>query len=87
MNSIWSKLCFWFYSFLAGNKTGRFSYGYSSFKGKRSSMEDFYETRISEVDGQMVAFFGVFDGMLIFLRLIFATLACPALFLYCTCIV
>ncbi|MBA0647914.1 hypothetical protein Goklo_015720 [Gossypium klotzschianum] len=25
-------------------------------------MEDFYETRISEVDGQMVAFFGVFDG-------------------------
>lgn len=26
-------------------------------------MEDFYETRISEVNGQMVAFFGVFDGM------------------------
>jgi protein phosphatase 1L len=26
-------------------------------------MEDFYETRISEVDGQMVAFFGVFDGI------------------------
>ena len=26
-------------------------------------MEDFYETRIAEVDGQMVAFFGVFDGM------------------------
>ncbi|PSS00099.1 Protein like [Actinidia chinensis var. chinensis] len=49
-------------SFLTGNKNGRFSYGYSSFKGKRSSMEDFYETRISEVDGQMVAFFGVFDG-------------------------
>ncbi|WVY92701.1 hypothetical protein V8G54_031789 [Vigna mungo] len=40
----------------------RFSYGYSSFKGKRSSMEDFFETTISEVDGQMVAFFGVFDG-------------------------
>ncbi|XP_057490471.1 probable protein phosphatase 2C 11 isoform X1 [Actinidia eriantha] len=49
-------------SFLTGNKNGRFSYGYSSFKGKRSSMEDFYETRIAEVDGQMVAFFGVFDG-------------------------
>lgn len=31
-------------------------------KGKRASMEDFYETRISEVEGQMVAFFGVFDG-------------------------
>ncbi|KAK9111417.1 hypothetical protein Scep_018936 [Stephania cephalantha] len=49
-------------SFLSGNKNGRFSYGYSSLKGKRSSMEDFYETRISEVNGQMVAFFGVFDG-------------------------
>ncbi|PIA28526.1 hypothetical protein AQUCO_06900060v1 [Aquilegia coerulea] len=49
-------------SFFTGNRDGRFSYGYSSFKGKRSSMEDYYETRISEVDGQMVAFFGVFDG-------------------------
>ncbi|XP_042483423.1 probable protein phosphatase 2C 11 [Macadamia integrifolia] len=49
-------------SFFTGNRSGRFSYGYSSFKGKRASMEDFYETRISEVDGQMVAFFGVFDG-------------------------
>ena len=26
-------------------------------------MEDFFETRISEIDGQTVAFFGVFDGM------------------------
>lgn len=49
-------------SFVTGNKNGRFSYGYSTFKGKRASMEDFFETRISEVDGQMVAFFGVFDG-------------------------
>ncbi|XP_052731134.1 probable protein phosphatase 2C 11 isoform X3 [Vigna angularis] len=48
-------------SFLSGSRSGRFSYGYSSFKGKRSSMEDFFETTISEVDGQMVAFFGVFD--------------------------
>lgn len=49
-------------SLLNGSQSGQFSYGYSSFKGKRSSMEDFYETRISEVDGQRVAFFGVFDG-------------------------
>ncbi|KAL3504325.1 hypothetical protein ACH5RR_034166 [Cinchona calisaya] len=49
-------------SFLSGNRNAKFSYGYSSFKGKRASMEDFYETRISEVEGQMVAFFGVFDG-------------------------
>ncbi|KAB5568523.1 hypothetical protein DKX38_002316 [Salix brachista] len=49
-------------SFLNGSGGAQFSYGYSSFKGKRASMEDYYETSISEVDGQMVAFFGVFDG-------------------------
>lgn len=49
-------------SFLAGNRAVKFSYGYSSLKGKRATMEDFFETRISDVDGQMVAFFAVFDG-------------------------
>ncbi|KAJ4917307.1 putative protein phosphatase 2C 11 [Raphanus sativus] len=50
-------------SFLAGNhRPVKFSYGYSSLKGKRATMEDFFETRISDVDGQMVAFFAVFDG-------------------------
>ncbi|KAM7514734.1 hypothetical protein LguiA_004317 [Lonicera macranthoides] len=49
-------------SFLTGERNAKFNYGYSSFKGKRASMEDFYETSISEVDGQMVAFFAVFDG-------------------------
>ncbi|KAJ9560375.1 hypothetical protein OSB04_005535 [Centaurea solstitialis] len=49
-------------SFLGANKTARLNYGYASFKGKRASMEDFYETTVSEVDGQMVGFFGVFDG-------------------------
>ncbi|GKA76173.1 probable protein phosphatase 2C 11, partial [Tanacetum coccineum] len=49
-------------SFLIGSKSTRFNYGYASFKGKRASMEDYFETTISEVDGRMVAFFGVFDG-------------------------
>jgi protein phosphatase 1L len=49
-------------SFLTGEGNAKFKYGYSSFKGKRASMEDYYETSISEVDGQMVAFFAVFDG-------------------------
>eukprot|EP01018_Ginkgo_biloba_P030334 Gb_26830 [translate_table: standard] len=40
----------------------KFSYGYASSPGKRSSMEDFYETQICEVDGQIVGLFGVFDG-------------------------
>lgn len=26
-------------------------------------MEDFYETRIDSVDGQIIGLFGVFDGM------------------------
>ncbi|KAI4376215.1 hypothetical protein MLD38_014002 [Melastoma candidum] len=41
---------------------GRFSYGYASSLGKRSSMEDFYEARIDNVDGEIVGLFGVFDG-------------------------
>lgn len=49
-------------SFVSGAKNGNFSYGYSSYKGKRASMEDFYHTSTREVNGQMVAFFGVFDG-------------------------
>ncbi|XP_042468096.1 probable protein phosphatase 2C 59 isoform X2 [Zingiber officinale] len=40
----------------------KFSYGYASSPGKRSSMEDFYETRIDCVDDQIVGLFGVFDG-------------------------
>lgn len=43
---------------------GKFSYGYASSPGKRSSMEDFYDTRIDGVDGETVGLFGVFDGNL-----------------------
>ncbi|XP_073051855.1 probable protein phosphatase 2C 59 isoform X1 [Primulina eburnea] len=44
------------------SQNGKFSYGYASAPGKRSSMEDFYETRIDGVDGEIVGLFGVFDG-------------------------
>ncbi|XAR71468.1 Phosphoprotein phosphatase, partial [Bertholletia excelsa] len=44
------------------SQNGKFSYGYASSRGKRSSMEDFYETRIDGVDGETVGLFGVFDG-------------------------
>ena len=40
----------------------KFSYGYASSAGKRSSMEDFFETRIDGIDGEIVGLFGVFDG-------------------------
>ncbi|KAJ3698707.1 hypothetical protein LUZ61_002412 [Rhynchospora tenuis] len=44
------------------SQDGKFSYGYASSPGKRSSMEDFYETRIDGVNGEIVGLFGVFDG-------------------------
>ena len=47
---------------LLDSQDGKFSYGYASSPGKRSSMEDFYETRIDGVDGEIVGLFGVFDG-------------------------
>ncbi|KAK6158694.1 hypothetical protein DH2020_006008 [Rehmannia glutinosa] len=36
------------------SQDGKFSYGYASSPGKRSSMEDFYETRIDGVDGEVM---------------------------------
>ncbi|KAL9270596.1 putative pentatricopeptide repeat-containing protein [Drosera capensis] len=45
---------------------GQFSYGYTTSSGKRSSMEDFYETRIDGVEGEIVGLFGAFDGMEVF---------------------
>ncbi|GLU01199.1 hypothetical protein SLE2022_185200 [Rubroshorea leprosula] len=44
------------------SQNGKFCYGYASSPGKRSSMEDFYETRIDGVGGEVVGLFGVFDG-------------------------
>jgi protein phosphatase 1L len=40
----------------------KFSYGFSSLRGKRASMEDFHDTQISKVDSQVIGLFGVFDG-------------------------
>lgn len=45
------------------SQNGKFSYGYASSPGKRSSMEDFFEARIDCVDEEIVGLFGVFDGM------------------------
>ena len=51
------------------SQNGKFSYGYASSPGKRSSMEDFYETRIDGVEGEIVGLFGVFDGISLSLSL------------------
>ncbi|KAH9576446.1 hypothetical protein CY35_01G161700 [Sphagnum magellanicum] len=40
----------------------KFSYGFSSLRGKRASMEDFHDTMIHKVGSQVIGLFGVFDG-------------------------
>ncbi|KAI4384818.1 hypothetical protein MLD38_002921 [Melastoma candidum] len=45
-----------------GWRDGSLSWGYSSFRGKRVTMEDFYDMKVSVVDGQPICMFGIFDG-------------------------
>lgn len=49
---------------LTNSEDGKLSYGYSSFRGRRASMEDFYDVKISKIDGQTVSLFGIFDGLI-----------------------
>lgn len=52
------------FSFLISSEDGRLSCGYASFRGKRASMEDFYDIKATKVDGKPVCLFGIFDGQL-----------------------
>lgn len=66
---MWFNLTFTVIKSLWCSQNGKFSYGYASSPGKRSSMEDFYDTRIDGVDGEVVGLFGVFDGLSLSLSL------------------
>ncbi|KAK1320641.1 putative protein phosphatase 2C 52 [Acorus calamus] len=44
------------------SEDGRLSCGFSSFRGKRVTMEDFFDVKLSKFDGQTVCMFGIFDG-------------------------
>ncbi|CAK9138435.1 unnamed protein product [Ilex paraguariensis] len=44
------------------SEEGTLSCGYSSFRGKRVSMEDFYDIKASKIEGKTVWMFGIFDG-------------------------
>ncbi|GAV66217.1 PP2C domain-containing protein [Cephalotus follicularis] len=44
------------------SEDGELSCGYSSFRGKRATMEDFYDIKNTKIDGQAVCMFGIFDG-------------------------
>ncbi|XWS37954.1 hypothetical protein CRYUN_Cryun19dG0089500 [Craigia yunnanensis] len=44
------------------SEDGKLSCGYSSFRGKRATMEDSYDIKTSKINGQTVCMFGIFDG-------------------------
>lgn len=44
------------------SEDGKLSCGYSSFRGKRATMEDFYDIKNTKIDGKRVCMFGIFDG-------------------------
>ncbi|TKY55991.1 phosphatase 2C 76 [Spatholobus suberectus] len=44
------------------SEDGRLSCGYSSFRGKRVTMEDFYDIKTLKIGGQSICLFGIFDG-------------------------
>ncbi|KAJ0963015.1 hypothetical protein J5N97_028137 [Dioscorea zingiberensis] len=44
------------------SEDGKLSYGFSSFRGKRASMEDFFDVKTTIIDGKPVSLFGIFDG-------------------------
>ncbi|KAK7385021.1 hypothetical protein VNO78_30728 [Psophocarpus tetragonolobus] len=44
------------------SEDGRLSCGYSSFRGKRATMEDFYDVKTLKIGGQSICLFGIFDG-------------------------
>ncbi|KAJ6881521.1 hypothetical protein NC651_028189 [Populus alba x Populus x berolinensis] len=49
-------------SFSLASEDGELNCGYSSFRGKRVTMEDFFDVKNTTIDGQRVCMFGIFDG-------------------------
>jgi len=46
----------------ACSEDGSLNCGYSSIRGRRATMEDFYDIKSSRIDDKQINFFGVFDG-------------------------
>ncbi|CAN0901860.1 Probable protein phosphatase 2C 76 [Linum grandiflorum] len=44
------------------SEDGKLSCGYSSFRGKRATMEDFYDIKTTKINDKPVCMFGIFDG-------------------------
>ncbi|KAI3815658.1 hypothetical protein L1987_15336 [Smallanthus sonchifolius] len=47
------------------SEDGKLSCGYSSFRGKRASMEDFYDVKTCKINGQTVCLFGYLMVMVV----------------------
>jgi protein phosphatase 1L len=47
------------------SEDGSLKCGYSSHRGRRASMEDFYDIKSSKIDDKQINLFGVFDGQAI----------------------
>jgi len=56
----------YFIKFLSGSEDGRLICGYSSFRGKRATMEDFYDIKTLKIGGQSICLFGIFDGKIFY---------------------
>ncbi|CAL9116270.1 unnamed protein product, partial [Musa textilis] len=48
------------------SEDGSLTCGYSSFRGKRVSMEDYCDLKSTKIDGHTVNLFGIFDGLVFF---------------------
>lgn len=54
--------CIYLDFYVIRSEDGKLSCGHSSFRGKRATMEDFYDIKNTNIDGQTVCMFGIFDG-------------------------
>jgi protein phosphatase 1L len=55
-------LIFLLVNICACSEDGSLNCGYSSIRGRRPGMEDFYDIKSSRIDDKQINFFGVFDG-------------------------
>jgi hypothetical protein len=68
-------------NYFVGSEDGKLTCGYSSFIGRRSTMEDCHDIKLTKLDGHPVNLFGVFDGTIFTLAFITSQL------LYALCLV
>lgn len=61
--SLDSQLVYRTFPFAVLSQNGRLCYGYARSQATELWMEDYYDTRLDMVDGELVGMFGVYDGL------------------------